>query len=121
MLWTRQDFHDGVEVHVTLHAIERWMERLGDTSSPSNARRLIQVAYTRSIWVPNRYAHSVWSAVPLPREFTAKRRRVGMRYRATSEAVLILSGETIITIQTLSIEDLATLLVWRLCGGWLVD
>ncbi len=110
-------YHWTPEWNVSEHAIQRWIERIGNTSNVVNARRLIEIAVNTSVLVPNRLASKLW--VNRVFESVSAKRRLGMRYRLTGNAVLVMSGQTIITILIPSDEDLATMCVWRLTGVWL--
>jgi hypothetical protein len=114
-------FHWPERWNVSRHATVRWIERVGRTSNTWAARRLIQAATDSSILVPNRLATQLWVHQVVNDDFTTLKRRQGFRYRMTSQAVLIMSGQTIVTVLKTTAEDLATVLVWQITGTWLGD
>lgn len=104
--------------NVSHHAVQRWIERIGNTSDSWGARRLIQIAADNSIGVPNRLATRLWVPEKVDSAYTTVKRRHGFRYRLSGQAVLVMSGQTIITILKATAEDWATILVWQITGCW---
>lgn len=102
---------------VSLHACQRWAERIEDVSNTWQAHYRIQQEILKAFILPNRLASLRWVPKYQP-GLTRVLRRQGVRYRITGKALFITQGHLVLTVFEITSEDLAILLVWTIFGQW---
>ena len=90
---------------VTTHAARRAVERL--EASPRDLHRL----FASSLPLSWRRAAQLGIRVPSHKS--------GVRFRVAGDVLLVCRGAVIITVWRLTLEQLATLLVWSATGWWI--
>ena len=99
-------------VHVTRHAVERAMLRLGCATAVA-ARKHLQQAWSGSISIPERYARQLCKA---DRGKPHKGRRV--QWRVAGSTLMVCRGARIITTWKLDDNQAATVLWFCTANCW---
>lgn len=103
---------------VTVHATERWLLRIGNTSDAHAARVLLYIANSKSIKVPLRHATSHWG-LRQTENTVSRQRKLGIRYAFAGNSILVLGGRgNVLTVLKSEPEDWATMCTWLLLGQW---
>lgn len=96
-----------MEPTITRHAAQRACQRLGSRVAEARVRKL----WRESARLPDRLAASLLDQRPPSQKGSAS-------YRWCGDVLLVCRGRRVVTLWRLDIDQLATLLVWRLMGVW---
>lgn len=89
---------------ITHHAHQRARQRLGRHHTPLTRLR------RQSVLLPARYARKL--------RIRTSPTKSGVRYRVAGDALLVCRGRRVLTVWRLSLDALATVLVWKATGIW---
>ena len=104
--------HQQRPIHITWHAQQRAIERLG--LSTSEAQGHLEGLYRSSIALPYRFGRSFerkWNPF-------RRRRKGAVQYRVSGGVLLLCHGRSVITVWHLNQEQEATVVWWALAGVW---
>lgn len=94
-----------MNAHVTRHAADRAVERLG-LRDAALARVYLERLLEHAIVIPARVLYALTGREAAPR------RKGAARFYIHGSVVMVIKGDSVVTVWPLTLEELATLVVW---------